>query len=659
MRRSAVLVAAAAFLAACSHSQRAGVDSSAREAAEPPPQEENGAGDERAEGGGSAARAHFGIGGMGSLFGGGEDEELSAPYQEPVSSEGFAADEDHYAILELSQAVVELRAMSIFGVSGIELRRLVEQLDELAHDEEVDGLVLRLSEPFMALSTAEELRGALEAFGRDTGGARPVLCHTDRASMITYYILTACDDVALAPAGEVSIPGVAATPIHIRGLLDKLGVRPQFLQIGDHKGAGEALTRESPSPEQEATIERVLDNRFRALVEGIAEGRDMPPQRVRRLIDTALHDAESARDRDLVDVIAPFSVYRDRRLDGTPWRRVTLGEDPVSPDVDGLMEWLGLSQPQRPRGERVAVVHMVGPIVDGDGRGRAGLREEIASRRAVSALRVLAEDDAVEAVVVRIDSPGGSAQASEKVWRALRELAQEKPVIASMGPVAASGGYYIASAAHRIYALETSLTGSIGVAGGKLVLEEGFGRLGITAHPTARGERALLGSPFVAWDGEDEEIVRSRMRDVYRRFVGRVATGRDMPRQRVLEVAGGRLWTGRGALERGLVDELGGLDDALAAARDAGGVDPAAPIEVYPPEPSVLDILVGGGVSAPAAAGAGAGAEIWAQARSELGAAGGELRMPELRTVIRLLALAVAHYDAPVTATSFAAESLR
>ncbi len=650
MKESACVLAFAVVAVACTHTRASAEAGGSEDVA----QARDDARDASATGDSGAGWGALSQLAMSSILG--DEGESEEPYEEPTQSPEFEEGEEHFAIVELSQPVVELRSFSLFGgTSGIELRRLVETLAGLADTPEVEGLVLRASEPVMSLSAAEELRRALVSFKDGGGRERPVYCHADRASMISYYVLSACDHIALAPLGDVSIAGVTATPIHIRGLLDKIGVRPQFLQIGDHKGAGEPLTREEPSREQRETLEHVLDNRYRALVRGIARGRGMQPARVRALIDQAVFPASEAQREGLVDAVAPFSAYREARLGGAPWVRRSFGERPVSADMDQVMEWLGLAPPQRPQGERLAIVHMVGPIVEGDGRGRSGLREEIASRRIISALRVLADDDAVGAVVVRVDSPGGSALASEQIWLALSELAEAKPLVVSMGEVAASGGYYIASAADKIYGLETTLTGSIGVAGGKLVIDEGLDKLGISAHPKSRGERALLGSPIVEWDSGDRELISSLMRDVYDQFVRRVAAGRDMSPGAVREVAGGRLWSGRAAARHGLVDELGGLSEALTTARELGGLAPDTRIEVYPPAPSVLDMLSGGGVSA--GSGAGTTSQLLARARAELG--GAPLAIPEVETTFELIALAATLYDAPITATSFSAAALR
>jgi protease IV len=601
---------------------------------------------------GSEAPDNQGRLGVMGLFGG--EAGGPAPYDEPLSSDDFDASQDHFAVVELAQPVVELSSLSLFGPAGVELRQVLDALRRLSESERVEGLLLRLDEPQLSLPAAEELRGALLSFKAGGGRERPVLCHAERASAITYYVLTACDHIGLAPLGEVAIPGVTATPIHIRSLLEKLGVRPQFSEIGDHKTAAEPLTRDRPSPELEQTLNDVLDTRYRTLVRAIAEGRGLSAQQARELIDGAVYQDQRAAQARLVDAVATFSAYREDALDGTPWRRESLNGD-AEPNLDDLMRLVGLSSRPRPRGERVAIVYMVGAVVESDGRGGGALREEIAARRLVSAIRVLADDDAVKAVVIRVDSPGGSALASEQVWLALHELAERKPLIASMGRMAASGGYYIASPAQTIYALENTLTGSIGVVGGKLVIDEALDKIGVKAYPMGRGERALLASPFRPWSSEELALIEALMQTTYDRFLDRVAEGRGLSRGEVERVAGGRLWTGAAAVEHNLVDRLGGLDDALAEARARGGVDAAAPIEVYPPEPSILDFLGLEGLGmGPGRTGGGAAAR-----RARVAAAIGELDSPHADAVLELVSLAMTLSEAPVQAIAFTAASLR
>ena len=203
----------------------------------------------------------------------------------------------------------------------------------------------------------------------------------------------------------------------------------------------------------------------------------------------------------------------------------------------------------------------------------------------------MGRDDKVAAIVLRINSGGGSANASEQIWQAVAEARESKPVVVSMGPVAASGGYYIAAGATKIFALPTTLTGSIGVVGGKLAMRGVADKLGVSVHEVHRGERALMWSAMDPWTTGERAAVQAMMERVYERFVARVAEGRKQTADQIKGVAEGRVWTGADAKGHGLVDELGGLADALAAARELGGVDPATALEVYPPEPTLRDIV--------------------------------------------------------------------
>jgi protease-4 len=261
----------------------------------------------------------------------------------------------------------------------------------------------------------------------------------------------------------------------------------------------------------------------------------------------------------------------------------------------------------RPTDDHVALVYAVGDVVDGGGDGIVGARAQIASRTLVPTLRVLAADDHVKAVVLRIDSGGGSALASELIWHAVAEVKAKKPVIVSMSDVAASGGYYIACGATKIYAQPDTLTGSIGVVGGKLAPAGALGKLGVTTFPMGRGKRATMFASLGPWNDDERATVQETMQAVYTVFVGRVAAGRGKQPADIEPIAQGHVWTGTQAKQNGLVDELGGLDAALAEARTLGKVDAKIAIEVYPPTITLRD-LIGrfGNVQAPLGLGSSA-----------------------------------------------------
>ena len=524
-----------------------------------------------------------------------ESLERPGPYEAPERSASFEADQPHWGVLELGGGVVERQAYSLGGSGGTELGKLIERLRAFARQDKLAGLLLRIEGLGISIPDAAELRAAMHELRR---AGKPIACHVEDASNATYLVLAACDRIALAPLGQITVSGPAAMPIHVRPLLDKLGVTADFLHIGAYKGAAEPLTREAPSKEMEETIGAILDRRYQTMVEVIAADRGIAPDAVKGLIDTALFSPDEAKARRLVDDVMPFEELRDAvtKPVGGRWARVKLSEGPGKDKLATglkLLRFVGAAPPDRPAGDHVALVYALGNIIDGEGAGVLGARREIAAHTLVAALRRLGADERVKAVVLRIDSGGGSAQASELIWRAVAEVKARKPVVVSMSDVAGSGGYYIAAGATKIYAHADTLTGSIGVVGGKLATAGALARLGVHAFPMGRGKRATMMASLAPWNDDEKAAIRRRMEEVYRVFVGRVAAGRGKPVEQIERIAQGRVWTGAQAKELGLVDELGGLDAAIAEARRLGGVDAEAGLEVYPPPPTLRDLLQG------------------------------------------------------------------
>ena len=532
-----------------------------------------------------------------------ENAAKPGPYEAPEQSKDFDAGKPHWGVLRLHGAIVEREALSFTGGHGTELQALIDRLRGLAKDAALTGVVVRVEDLAISLPDAVELRAAFHAL---RAAGKKVACHAENAHNDAYLVLAACDRVGLAPLGDVTIPGPSAMPVHVKPLLDKLGVQADFLHVGAYKGAAEPLTRDAPSKEMDETIGAILDRRYQTMVEAIAADRALAPAAVKALIDTALFPADQARAAHLIDDVAAFEAFRDGAAAG-PWGKLEVAGDSTDrlAMIMKLWRFFGALPPDRPLGDHVAVVYALGDIVDGGDDGVIGARQHIASHSLVAALRAITADDQVKAVVLRIDSGGGSAQASELIWRAVAELKARKPVIVSMSDVAASGGYYIASGATRIFALDDTLTGSIGVVGGKLAVRAALARLGVATFPLGRGKRATMMASLGAWSDDERAAIRAEMEAVYRVFVGRVAEGRGMPPAAIDPIAQGRVWTGTRAKQLGLIDEIGGLDAALAEARKLAGVDPATALEVYPPAPSLRDLLAGfGQVQAPLGLGA-------------------------------------------------------
>jgi protease-4 len=518
-------------------------------------------------------------------------------YEAPEHSADYQADKPHWGVLRLDGELVEREAFSITGGHGTELRAVIDRVRQLAKDDQLKGVILRIGNLAASVPDLVELRVALHDL---RAAKKPLYCHAEGASNATYLVLAACDKIAIAPLGEIAITGPAAMPIHLKGLLDKLGVQADFIHVGAYKGAAEPLTLDAPSPQMLETLGAILDRRYATMVEIIATERHLDPAQVKTLIDTGLFSAAQAQEAKLVDEVTSFEMLRDEPK--LPWTKLEL-----SPDHDNqlasylkLTRFIGAMPPERPLGDHIAVMYAIGNIVDGGGDGLLGAHQQIASHTMVAALHALGADPTVKAVVLRIDSGGGSAQASELIWAAVADLKSKKPVIVSMSDVAASGGYYIASGATKIFALDDTLTGSIGVVGGRIAPGPALAKLGVSTFPMGRGKHATMMASFQPWTTDEKHTIEMAMEAVYGTFKGRVAAGRHKTVDDIEKIAQGHVWTGTKAKELGLVDEIGGLDAALAEARQLAKLDPQTELEVYPPSPTLRDVIHGwGGVRAP------------------------------------------------------------
>ncbi len=549
-------------------------------------------GSDEHEAGGPAASPADLAGGLGMLGKIGEGLREPGPYEAPRRSKDYVEGKPHWWVMSLSGALVEREGYSLTGGSGSELEAVRERLAAAASDAAVAGVLLRVAGLEVSMPDAMELRAALHAL---RGAGKRVVCHSLGTSNVEYLVLAACDQVALAPLGEVAITGPAALPVHLRPLLQRFGVVADFVHVGAYKGAAEPFTHDAPSPQSREVLAQILDGRYQTMVEVISKDRRLPAAKVQELIDVGVHPSEQALAAGLVDAVESFEAAR-ARLVQAPWRVVAADDDervesPLEAMAE-LMRFVGAQPSQRPSHPRVALVYALGDIIDGKGEGLLGAREQIAAGTLVPALRVLAADDSVKAVVLRVDSGGGSAQASELIWAEVQALREKKPVIVSMSDVAASGGYYISCAATKIFAEPDTLTGSIGVVGGKLAFGRALEQLGVRTFPMGRGKRATMAASLDAWSAEERALVLQLMEQVYETFLKRVAAGRGKSRDQVHAVAQGRVWTGAKAKELGLIDELGGLEQALAAARQLAEVPASAELEVYPPEPTLRDLMV-------------------------------------------------------------------
>ncbi len=467
----------------------------------------------------------------------------------------------------------------------LSLATLYRALDRARRDDSIRGVAVYVQSARFGLAKAQELRRQLAAV---SAAEKFVECYLETAGeggngTLAYYLVSACDRVALSPAGHLNLLGLYADSVFLRGTLDKLRIEPQFSTAGEYKNAGETFTDYGHSPAAREELEAVLDDLYEQIVAAIAESRDLDAATVRGLIDRAPIDAEEALAAGLVDTLG-FPDEFEARIEEL------VGEKPA---LVGPRDYAG----RGPRhGRRLAVVFAQGTIVRGKGGVDAWSQQIFLGADEVKRLtRRLADDSDIAAVVLRVDSPGGSALASDLMLREIERLQEAKPVVVSMSDLAASGGYYIAAKAESIVAEPATLTGSIGVVAGKLVtrrFEEEL--LGLTHDPIRRGANAGIFTSTEPFSPAQQARFQELIDRTYARFIGHVADGRGMEPEAVDEVAGGRIWTGQTAVGLGLVDEVGGLGRALDLARAAAGLDPGELGYEYFPKPQGLaDYLLG------------------------------------------------------------------
>ena len=451
------------------------------------------------------------------------------------------------------------------------LRPTLRALHDAAEDRHVVGLIAKVGGtwPWAAM---QELRLGVQAF---VASGKPALAWTESfaegsRNMAAYVLATAFDEVWLQPGGEVGLLGVGIETTFVRGALDRLGIEPQFEQRYEYKNAADVLLRTEFTEAHREALERLAESVYSDAVESIASARGLTHDRVRELIDTGPRTASEAQAAGLVDKLG----YRDQAYDAM---RARTGGEPELLFADRWRPRRKIAPPPHRRGH-VAVVEVRGAITTGRSR-RSPLGRQAGSDTVSAQLRAAHDNERARAVVLRIDSPGGSAVASDVIWREVCRLREAgKPVVVSMGDVAASGGYYIACPAEVIVALPSTLTGSIGVLGGKLVVDHLLDRLGLNTGTVQQGARALMYSGRRGFDEDERARFGVMIDSIYTDFVAKVAAGRKRSESEIEAVARGRVWTGRDATEAGLVDELGSLRDAVRIARERANLPEDSPV---------------------------------------------------------------------------------
>jgi protease-4 len=457
------------------------------------------------------------------------------------------------------------------------LRTLLESLDRAAADPKVSAVVVRVSSlPDSGWGKVQELRDAVARF-RKSG--KPAYAHLEFCGNKEYYLATACSKIYALPTAILDVSGLSAEVMFFQRGLDKLGVEAQFEGVGKYKNAPNQFTESSFTEPHREQMEALVDSLFDQYLNGIAAGRGKTVDEVRVLVDQGPYDAGQALKAGLVDELLYHDELETRLKEAekvTPARYVRSAR--------------GFGFDGRPK---LALVYLVGDIVPGESQG-GGFGSFAGSDTVTSALRQAREDDAVRAVVFRVDSPGGFGPAADAIWREVALARKSKPVVVSMGDYAASGGYYVSMASDVIVAEPGTLTGSIGVFSGKFNLRGLYDKLGITKEILARGKNSAIYSEYRPWNPEERAKVRSMNVAFYQEFVKKAAEGRKSSYQEIDAVAQGRVWTGADALDHGLVDRLGGLDTAIAAAKEKAGIarDREVNLVVLPERKGLFETLM-------------------------------------------------------------------
>lgn len=490
----------------------------------------------------------------------------------------------------------------LFGELTESLGVAATRIEKVADDAKVQGLILHIKQPTLGLGKVGVLRTAI---AKVRAKGKKVYAYLDGAGNLDYLVAAACDEVVMPESGMLTVVGLRAEVTFYKKLFDLIGVQADMLRVGEFKSAGEPYTRTEMSPEFRKEMEEILDDFYKLLVEMTATSRKLDASKVQSAIDNGPQSPKVAKELGLIDRIA-YEDELEAFLGESNKAKIKIvhkyGKKKIDTDFSGLagmMKFIELATGEEPKTKKttkpkIAVIYATGAIMTGKSSSDMFSGEAtLGSETMIAAIRQANTDDSVKAIVLRVDSPGGSALASDLMWRELERV--KKPFVASMGGVAASGGYYIAMGADRIFAEPGTLTGSIGVIGGKLAVKGVFDKLGVTTDVITRGKNAGLFSMTTPFSDTERESMQKMLNEIYAQFTTKAAKGRKMEVEKLEKLARGRVYSGSAALKLGLVDQLGSLEEAIAYAQKAAGIEPDTKLErlILPKASNPFDSLFG------------------------------------------------------------------
>ncbi len=483
------------------------------------------------------------------------------------------------------------------------LKAIVDTLAKARDDKTVKGLVLRIRNVSLGWAKSHELREAIKNFRASGKKAVAVLEMADNAD---YLVATAADEIVMPESGWLMLKGLAAEVNFYKTLFDRVGINAQTVQIGDFKGAGEPYSRTTMSPEFREEIVSVLNDSYAMLAEAIAARQGITVEDARALIDGGPYTPDDARKVGLINRLAYADQVEAELAKGLGLTKFKLDtkygkKSRDLADLSGIagmmkmMQMLSGDAAKKPESKapKVAVIYASGVIQAGKSQGSSVMGGEVlGSDTVIKNLRQAEKDPTVKAIVLRVDSPGGSAFASDLMWREITRI--EKPIVASMSDVAASGGYYISMGCDKIFAEPGTLTGSIGVISVKLAMGGLLDKIGVSTDTVTVGKNGTFESVVAPWTDSERAAMKRLSEVIYRQFVGKAAKGRKMSFEELEKKAGGRVYTGRQAKKAGLVDEIGTLADAVASAKELANMEPGETTEllILPKPQSLLESLL-------------------------------------------------------------------
>ncbi|MDM8514910.1 signal peptide peptidase SppA [Desulfobacterales bacterium HSG16] len=489
---------------------------------------------------------------------------------------------------ELVEYMPENAAAQMMIGEVTSVRDVVEGLVRAAEDDRVKGLVAKIGRPSMGFAQIQEIRDAVRIF-RESG--KTAIAYSDTFGEFgpgngAYYLASAFDKICLQPSGDVGLTGLILETQFLKGTLEKIEVKPRMDHRYEYKNAMNTFTEEKYTAPHKKALEDILASFFGQMVTQIGKDRDIPETKIRSLVNKGLFLGQEAMDASLVDMLG----YRDMAYEDI---RQTVGQNA---DFISLSSYLKRAGRPFTEGETIALIYGVGSVHRGKSNYSPLSGDTVMGSDTVTkAFRAAVEDEDVRAIVFRVNSPGGSYVASDSIWReTIRAKEAGKPVIVTMSNVAGSGGYFVAMAANKVVAQPATITGSIGVLGGKMLTTDFWKKLGISWDEVHTGQNADMWTGLKDYNQEQWTRFQDMLDRIYEDFTDKVAQGRGLKKARVLEIAKGRIWSGEDAKALGLVDELGGFLTAIRLAREEAGIgeDENIQLKLFPKKKDLKEIII-------------------------------------------------------------------